>query len=360
MKRIVFFLGLLVPCAILYAQESGPVMKFLKTSHDFGTIKEEGGKAAVDFEVTNTGNAPLIITRVQTSCGCTASFWTKEPIAPNGKGIVSITYDPTNRPGEFSQLVTVFSNALPTGLALSITGTVIPRTKTPEELYRRRIGELGIANVHLSFNRVLIGQEVTDSIKVYNFSDKPMDVSFDRTPKHISVSMQPSKLKPKETGTIIVSYNTKNINDWGFVLDRVRVMPNKENHPNNTISISANIEEDFSKLSEKELANAPRIEFEEISKDFGTVDEGVVIEHKYVFTNTGNSDLIIRKIKASCGCTTAAPDVNVVKPGQQASLTASFRTAGYSGRQSKSITVISNDPKQPSLVLRLSGTVAKK
>ena len=161
-------------------------------------------------------------------------------------------------------------------------------------------------------------------------------------------------------GYLVVTFFANQANDWGFVVNRIRLKVNNENPQGNLISISANIEEDFSVLTEKDLANAPQIEFTQVNKDFGTVKEGDVIEHEFIFTNTGKSDLIIRKIRSSCGCTTAAPKVSVIKPGEQSSLSASFRTSGFTGRQSKTVTVITNDPKRSTVVLRLSGTVTKQ
>lgn len=70
-----------------------------ETSHDFGQIKEADGKVSATFVVKNTGDAPLAITRVIASCGCTTPEWTKEPIAPGASGNIKITYDPKGRPG---------------------------------------------------------------------------------------------------------------------------------------------------------------------------------------------------------------------------------------------------------------------
>ena len=179
-------------------------------------------------------------------------------------------------------------------------------------------------------------------------------------PRYVTIVSKPETLKPQEEGLVLISFDANKANDWGFVVSRVRVKVNNENPQGNLLSISANVEEDFSKLTEKELANAPQIEFAQVNKDFGTVSEGQVIEHDFIFTNTGKSDLIIRKIRSSCGCTTAAPKVSVLKPGEQTSLSASFKTSGFTGRQSKTVTVISNDPKRSTVVLRLSGTVTKK
>ena len=68
-----------------------------ETSHDFGQIKEADGKVSATFVVKNTGDAPLAITRVIASCGCTTPEWTKEPIAPGQTGDIKITYDPKGK-----------------------------------------------------------------------------------------------------------------------------------------------------------------------------------------------------------------------------------------------------------------------
>ena len=71
MKKIGFILLLsLVMTGIAFAQKQ-PAMDFEKTEHNFGTIKEEIGAVTTRFEFKNTGDAPIIIQRVASSCGCT-------------------------------------------------------------------------------------------------------------------------------------------------------------------------------------------------------------------------------------------------------------------------------------------------
>jgi len=100
-----------------------PVVKWTKESYDFGTIKQNK-PVDVEFELTNTGNAPLMITKVEPSCGCTTSDYTKAPIAPGQKGKVKVIYD-AKSVGNFSKSVNVTTNAKDALTIIKFFGTVV-------------------------------------------------------------------------------------------------------------------------------------------------------------------------------------------------------------------------------------------
>lgn len=102
--------------------EEKPEMIFNETDHNFGTIKL-GGDGTFVFEFKNTGKVPLIIKRVDSSCGCTVPSWDKDPIEPKGKGKIVVKYD-TNRPGSFIKSIKVHSNAKNSPVELIIRGEV--------------------------------------------------------------------------------------------------------------------------------------------------------------------------------------------------------------------------------------------
>lgn len=80
-----------------------------------------------DFVVDNHSDSLLIINNVRSSCHCTTATWTTEPIAPNGRGVVHITYDALKE-GEFYKVMIVFTNQdvdQPAGLVLK--GVVAPK-----------------------------------------------------------------------------------------------------------------------------------------------------------------------------------------------------------------------------------------
>lgn len=90
--------------------------------HDFGEIPK-GKPVSVEFTFTNTGDEPLIVANVQTSCGCTVSDYTTEPIAPGKSSKVKVTYNAAAS-GAFTKNVTVNFHDAALKKVLNIKGTV--------------------------------------------------------------------------------------------------------------------------------------------------------------------------------------------------------------------------------------------
>jgi hypothetical protein len=104
-----------------------PSMDFTKKEHNFGTIKEEIGSVATQFEFTNNGDSPLTILRVAASCGCTTPTYSKEPILPGKKGVINAEYSTVRRPGTFNKTIRVYTNVPDTVYVLTIKGNVTPK-----------------------------------------------------------------------------------------------------------------------------------------------------------------------------------------------------------------------------------------
>ena len=100
---------------------------FDSTRYDFGYIQEDKGKVTHSFKFTNGGDAPLIIIDTRSTCGCTASHFTKEPVAPAGTGSIDVTFAPDGRPGTFRKEVKVYTNAGKASIKLIIEGIVVPK-----------------------------------------------------------------------------------------------------------------------------------------------------------------------------------------------------------------------------------------
>jgi hypothetical protein len=97
---------------------------------------------------------------------------------------------------------------------------------------------------------------------------------------------------------------------------------------------------------------ASKITFAKTTHDFGKVKQGVDLMFAFKFVNEGDENLSIKKVQASCGCTGAAiGDKKEFKKSEAGEIIVTFKTAGRSGVQSKTVTVQSNDPEHPTVVL---------
>ncbi|GEM_PF-101039 len=129
---LVFCIGLMataiMSCSPAHSGEKkAGKMIFAETEHDFGTIAE-GSVAEFAFVFRNVGNEPLVISNVQTSCGCTVPAWSQEPVKKHEQGVVKIHYN-TRILGSFKKTIVVHSNAANSPVTLTIKGTVVPTAK---------------------------------------------------------------------------------------------------------------------------------------------------------------------------------------------------------------------------------------
>ena len=103
--------------------------------------------------------------------------------------------------------------------------------------------------------------------------------------------------------------------------------------------------------------SAPKIEFVESALDVGQITAGTVVNHDYVFTNTGTVPLVITGVEPSCGCTSIGTWSASVEPGQTGTIPIQFDSTGFKGEINKWIIVASNDPDQPNAMLTLKGMI---
>jgi len=111
-----------------FAQEKVAKIEFKTDVIDYGTI-EKGADGVRVFEFTNTGDAPLIISSVKSTCGCTVPKKPKGPIMPGETGKIEVKYD-TKRVNPIRKTITVISNADTPTVALKIKGLVVDSSKT--------------------------------------------------------------------------------------------------------------------------------------------------------------------------------------------------------------------------------------
>ncbi len=361
MRRIIILLTTVFLVLSVYGQRRGAYMDFKELVHDFGKVTQDH-PATYRFEFINTGNKPVVIHDVKSSCGCTTPSWTKRPVPPGARGYISVEYRTLNAPGKFHKTIYVYSNAKNSPVKLTIKGEVLEKKNPVEEIYPFKFGNgLRLSNRFVNFGVLFKDQKRTKTIKVYNSSSANLTVKVarDRLPAYISAEIDPQTIPPKGTANLKITFDATKCNDWDFVRGRVLFVINGNLYYRNWVDVNAVIRERF---TEEQKKNPPIIKFEETEYNFGTIKQGDIITHEFKFTNTGKSPLIIRKVTTSCGCTTTFYTREPIKPGQSGVLRVKFNSAGKMGKQHKVITVVTNspDPTSNRVILRMIGEVVPR
>jgi len=360
MKKHLFSIVMFLSALSLFAQ---PSIQFDKTTHDFGNVKEEGGKITGKFEFTNTGNQDLLLTSVKPGCGCTAADYTKTPVPPGGRGFINATYDPYNRPGSFNKNIRVTtnepkfddgSNASP--YMIYIKGNVEKRPPSKYELagYKNGNGDIRIKDNNIKLD-LLNTESQTFTIQVMNFSEKESTFEPVNLPNYITIS--PVTLKAGEEATITFKYDAAKRGEIGTYKDVIAIQTQDVTEPKLTIIVESTIKEDFSKLTGKHLNDAPKAKLDSLNLDFGKIEKNSNPTLQVKLYNHGKNPLFIRQIKSSNSVFTIFSDKTEIQKGSFATLTVTLNSKNRRGAQNATIDIITNDPANTYLQLNCKGEI---
>ncbi len=224
MKQFFFFVVCMFYCLFIVAQEPSGIFIPNKRIHDFGDIFEKKGKVSYSFQFYNKGNKPIVIDHISAWCGCTSLSYTKRPILPKQKGIVTVTYNPYNRPGAFSKEIVVLTESGKSYSRVWIKGNVIPYLHPVTEDYPYSFGAgLYLGFKVLAFGKVQKGEQKTMEIGYANDTDSLMTLAFKREPDDYYLKIPTSlTLRPKERSKMTFSYIAPN----NYAFDRlIKVYP---------------------------------------------------------------------------------------------------------------------------------------
>lgn len=355
MKKILISFIALFACVALINAQGKPAIEFDEIVHDYGTFPEENGKVTCQFKFKNTGDADLILQKVRASCGCTTPNWTKTPVKPGETGTIDVTYNASGRPGAFTKTITVTSNA--GEKRLSIKGDVIPKAQKVEDKYPFDMQGLRFMKQNLYFNTVFVPGTKEQRVDVINNSKEDIKVSFQDVPSFVTVKCEPEVLTPNQKGIVTVSVNTKDSNVWGSFKKNFKVAVNGKVGEQNQINIYGNVQENFSKMTAEEKANAP-VMIVGNKVTLGNVKVGASKTFKFSVKNEGKSNLIIRAINSDSQSFIVTAPSKEIKPGKSADIRVKVDAAKMkAGKYTQKLTIISNDPNRSSYIVELNGIV---
>ena len=359
MKKILSTLCVALMAVAAIAQQ--PVITFEKTEHDFGKINESDGRVSTVFSFKNEGMAPLVLSNVRASCGCTTPTWTKEPIEPGQTGSITVTYNPNGRPGRFQKTVTITSNATEATTRVYIKGEVIPKQAKPVNKYNVAVGDLSMKGLVLDLGTIKKGENKSGDLEYTNLTKEDHNVELLATnaaDNYVINQVSLPTVKPNEVGKFIFALDSKATKLYGpvevnayVVIDGKKVIDDAHK-----LTIKANIVEDFSALTLEQKQQAPIIE---TLNEFnvGKIVAGKVQKFKLPIKNIGVNPLEIRRVY----CTDKAlvcKAPKAIKSGKKEAVTVEINAKTLKpGNYSREIIVITNDYQNAIKKIKLNFTV---
>ncbi len=107
-------------------QPDGPDVAFEEEKHDFGDIFQ-GDIVKHTFKFKNSGTAPLVISNVTATCGCTIPKWPRDPVAVGDESSITVQFNSTGKMGRQNKVITIYSNGVKPLYKVSIVTNVLPK-----------------------------------------------------------------------------------------------------------------------------------------------------------------------------------------------------------------------------------------
>ncbi len=346
MGRLIFLVIFLASASAGFTQQTKALV-FRDDVFNFGKVIESEGPVVHSFEFTNSTNRPVTIVKVQPSCGCTTPDWSKEPVMPGKVGFIKASFDPKGRPGYFDKSLSVVTDVDNTPVQLRIKGQVVTDLVTDKN-FSKPMGNMAFQSSSFNMGKVFLKDEyMVKDFSWKNTGETPIEISKEVSPNFIIVELTPAQVAPGEVGQIRLSYNGAKKNQYGFQSDNIELHTNDKESPVKSISVFATLEEYFPESTPEELGKAPRLLITEKTFDFGRIKQANSATKTITISNTGKKPLQIRSVQSNCTCTKTAAAADMIKPGGSAAIKITFQPEERKGTQQKSITVYSNDPRNP-------------
>ena len=271
-------------------------LRFDSRIHDFGIVREAGDKVSHTFTFRNTGDEPVVIVSASSSCGCTVPVYTREPVLPNGEGHIEITFDPMNRAGSFDKEVTITTSER-ARVRLRITGNVVPRQRTVDELYPVPVGSgLRLEDNFHAFGFVEHGKSARTAVGFVNTSNRRLEIGVDVSPSsgHLTVDC-PAVVEPNAKGEIVLAYELPADSRTYGTLNDVMNFTVDGRRSEAFISVTAIAVDNRDDMADN---YAPKADFIKNVVKFGVVKrrEKALTEY-FTIENKGEAPLVVRAVE---------------------------------------------------------------
>lgn len=353
MKRSI--LSILTVFIITLSAIAQPRLSSNKETHNFGQI-EWKHPVTVEYTITNTGDKPLVLTNVTTSCACSVADWTKKPIAPGEKGTVSATFD-AKALGHFEKTIGIYSNAQPSLAYLKFVGEVVQEVTDFAKTHPYAIGSIRLDRTEFDFPDAHRGEKPTITFSVVNLSDRPYEPVLMHLPPYLKMEAEPKVLLKGKKGTVKLTLDASQLNDYGLTQTSVylsRFAGDKVSE-DNEIPVSAILLPDFSRMTAKDSLDAPAIRISETNIDLSVpLIKKKKASYNILIANAGKTPLVISKLQVFNSSVGVSLKKTVLPPDGMTKLKVTIRKRDVGNKKHHlRILMITNDPLNPKVEINI-------
>lgn len=186
-------------------------LRFIPETVDFGVIREEDGSVRRQVKAVNISSDSTFIISARTSCGCSAAEYSEAAIAPGDTTIVTVSYDPTNRPGKFLKTARFFTGEERIGNSLKMSGMVIPSRRNLNKAYPEKAGVLRLSTPMVTVGEITRKEARPLFVGFYNDSDKPLPLTVETDATPLEGAFAPDTIEPYGIATLSLMIKGRDI-----------------------------------------------------------------------------------------------------------------------------------------------------
>lgn len=182
------------------------ILRFDRTVLDVGTLTEDDAPQTYRFTCTNVSGKTVKLTRVRTTCGCTAADVRMGEILPGETRVIALTYTPKNHPGTIDTNAFIYlasSDSLPVA-RLTLRGNVLPGADEWAR-YPYAMGKLRLKQNRMEFREVVAGKHPSERVLCGNSGDQSLRLSASQLPAFAAFRTEPEVITPGSEADIVVT-----------------------------------------------------------------------------------------------------------------------------------------------------------
>lgn len=343
-RKLLLILGGCVFTAYALAQ---PKMEAEHDVENMGEIMFQV-PAKVAFKVRNTGNEDLVIKEVNPSCGCVVVDWDREPVLPGKTATINATYD-AKMLGVFQKDIEVFTNASETPVYLHFQGRVVTKVTDFSGAFPYEMDDVRLSVNRVEFDNVNKGDKPVVELQVLNKGRKSYQPRLMHLPPYLTAHYSPEVLAGGRIGKIELTFDSEKMNTMGVTQTSVYLSRHEGDRisEENEIAVSIILLPDFSSMTAKERALAPRMDLSADLLDMGTLSKRRKTMSLYI-KNTGQQTLDVTGLQVFDKALSVSLSNKNIEPGSVARMKVSV-DAEYlvEGKNELRLLMIANDPFQP-------------